>query len=605
MIDIYKHDWFVRDDDYTFSNKKIKLGWEGIVGSEYSKYLYSNSIVRVLLSNDNELKDELYHINQMMGLYNNIVIDDKGSDSYTDGNTIVISKEHTKSAKSDFDKMDVLIGLLLHESAHCLYTDFGYVKSNKKAITKITHIIHNVIEDEMIEQKLGHDYPGYVNFISKVKYYFFGIFGNRITDNVPVNELDMILKIFLYIIRYPKHIQDIDNKILQTYEELFVRIKEILRTYQCFDIETKQSTTIRSINAAIKITELLKKYIDGDSDLNTLNSSKKQSDACGTFSQQLAECKSKDKSVLNGITVITTALGSESEYTNEVSERIDTIIEDNSERIEKKYIGKGCKLGTSKKRHNNILRYNSLLKTVQPFIKDAKKLILPNAVKEVLKIYNHRRNGSLDPNRLADAMQDCSQVFQQRIIERKNTIRSKYALVLVLDESGSMRGIHDFVTSLAILIYEAVHGFSDIELYIYGHGDVINTYIDKYHKSKYILGDCDLQGDQNEAESYKIIIDKVRKQTNLPIVCISFTDSCYCTNIKLLTERLDEYRRHNCSFNLVCIGDDGLHSVENINNRIYGEGNWVVYKNASHTDIKQMINKLALVIRKNYDKYNK
>ena len=69
MSSIYKQDWFTRDDNYTFSNKEIKLGWEGIVGSEYSKYLYSNSIVHALLDNDYELKNELCHINQMLKLY--------------------------------------------------------------------------------------------------------------------------------------------------------------------------------------------------------------------------------------------------------------------------------------------------------------------------------------------------------------------------------------------------------------------------------------------------------------------------------------------------------------------------------------------------------
>ena len=230
---------------------------------------------------------------------------------------------------------------------------------------------------------------------------------------------------------------------------------------------------------------------------------------------------------------------------------------------------------------------------------------MPNNIKEVLKVYDYRKNGSLDPRRLADAMQNNSLVFQQRLIERKKIDNPKYALVLVLDESGSMYKIHNYVTSLAILIYEALYQFPNIELYIYGHGDVVNTYIDKYNKTKYILGDCELQGDQNEAKSYKIIIDKVRKQTKLPIVCISFTDSCYCTNVELLQERLDNYRRHNCSFNLVCIGDEDLHKIVDVNNNLYGEGNWVVHKDMTNNGIKEMIKELSLIIKKNYEKYNK
>jgi hypothetical protein len=602
---IYEHDWFTRDTNYTSSNKELKLGWEGIIGSQYSKYLYTNSIAQALLADDYELKDELTHINQMLELDNNVLIDNEGTDCYTDGKTIVISKEYACKAESDFDKMDVLIGLLLHESAHCLYTDFGYIRANKGAIKPLVHTIHNIIEDELIERKLGHNYPGYINFISKVKYYYFGILGNRITDNVPVNELDQIIQILLYVIRYPKHIPDLEKTLLLKYEDLFTQIKSILNTCECLDIDIKQSPTIRSVNAAIKIVELLKKYID-DVDEYSEKGVGTGSGENSTFGQQLSECQNNEKSMLNGITAVMGSLGSESENSKHDSKKINRIILENSERkTAKKYIGKGCRIGTSKKRHNNILRYNKLLKTVQPYIKEARKLILPNNVKEVLKVYDYRRNGSLDPRRLADAMQNNSQVFQQRLIEKKKVEMPKYALVLVLDESGSMCQIHDYVTSLAILIYEALSQFPNIELYIYGHGDVVNTYIDKYNKTKYILGDCELQGNQNEAKSYKIIIDKVRKQTKLPIVCISFTDSCYCTDVNLLQEILDDYRRHNCSFNLVCIGDEDLHKIVDVNNNLYGEGNWFVHKDMTNNGIKEMIKELSLIIKKNYEKYNK
>ena len=99
MNNIYKYDWFTRDDNYTVSNKDIKLGWESIVGTQYSKYLYSNSIVSTLLGNNVELVCELSHINKMLGLDNQVIIDDKGLDSYTDGKTIVISPFYAKMAE--------------------------------------------------------------------------------------------------------------------------------------------------------------------------------------------------------------------------------------------------------------------------------------------------------------------------------------------------------------------------------------------------------------------------------------------------------------------------------------------------------------------------
>ena len=596
MSSIYKHDWFTRDDNYTVSNKDIKLGWESIVGNQYSKYLYSNSIVSTLLGNNVELVCELSHINKMLGLDNQVIIDDKGLDSYTDGKTIVISPFYAKTAETNYDKMDVLIGLLVHESSHCLYTDFNYLEYHKSTITKLIHTISNIIEDELIETKLGQEYPGYINFISKVKYYYFGKFEDSLKTTNAINELDEIIELFLYIVRYPKYIPEIDIDKLSKYENLFIKIHNILEMCDCFNLETKQSCTIRSVNAAIKIVELLKDYINEEPDNKKHSGSGENTeDKLSKFEQQEAECNSAD-SKKSKIDNLSKAIDAKNHNPN--SNKNIPILKN------KKYIGNGTKLGLAEKRHSCISKYNKLLSNVKEYISYAKKIILPNEYKEVLKTVNYRRNGNLDPNRLAYAMQNNSQVFQQRLSERVKKESPKYALCLVLDESGSMCQIHDYVTSLAILIYETLAQFPNIELYIYGHGDVVNTYIDKYNRDKYILGNCQMQLDQNEAEAYKIIIDKVRKQTKLPIVCISFTDSCYCTDVNILQERLDYYRKHNCSFNLVCIGDEDLHKIADVNNNLYGEGNWVVHKDMTYNGIKEMIKDLSVIIKKNYEKYN-
>lgn len=610
MNNIYKYDWFTRDDNYTVSNKDIKLGWESIVGTQYSKYLYSNSIVSALLGNNVELVCELSHINKMLGLDNQVIIDNKGLDSYTDGKTIVISPFYAKTAETNYDKMDVLIGLLAHESSHCLYTDFNYLEYHKANITKLIHTISNIIEDELIETKLGQEYPGYINFISKVKYYYFGKFEKSLKTTKAVNELDEIIELFLYIVRYPKHIPEIDTKKLNKYEDLFIKIHNILKICDCFDLESKQSCTIRSVNAAIKIVELLKDYIDKQPE------EKKDAEGdSGKFAQQEIECNKpgSKKSKIDELGDVIDAKNHSSNE-NDSNNTIKKIIEENDW---KKYITGGSKLGLGEKRKSRVVKYNELLAKVKEYIEYTKNLIIPNEYKEVLKTVNYRRNGNLDPNRLADAMQNNSQVFQQRLSERVKKETARYALCLILDESGSMSGIHDIVTSFAIMIYEALSKYPGIELYIYGYGDVVNTYIDKYNRDKYVLGNCQMQFDQNEFETYKIIIDSIKKQTRLPIVCISFTDSCYCTDIPAFEKLFKDYKKQNVSFNLACIdGSDGIftseddsagwNSITEVNNKLYGENNWVVVgSNILNKGMKPLIDKLAKIIKNNYDKYNK
>ena len=53
-------DWFNRNNDnFTLANDDLKLGWDTVLTSQYSKYLYSQSIVSSLLNDNNLLIEEL------------------------------------------------------------------------------------------------------------------------------------------------------------------------------------------------------------------------------------------------------------------------------------------------------------------------------------------------------------------------------------------------------------------------------------------------------------------------------------------------------------------------------------------------------------------
>ena len=65
---------------------------------------------------------------------------------------------------------------VLSEGSHLLYTDFEEL--DKKA-DKLTRMIQNILEDEMIERKLGERKPGLANFLTAAKYYHFGRYERR------------------------------------------------------------------------------------------------------------------------------------------------------------------------------------------------------------------------------------------------------------------------------------------------------------------------------------------------------------------------------------------------------------------------------------------
>ncbi len=60
-------------------------------------------------------------------------------------------------------------GFIDHEVAHVLYTDFLF-KAREKS--KRLHNLHNIVEDTMIERRMGDDFPGSKRNISKLRDYF-------------------------------------------------------------------------------------------------------------------------------------------------------------------------------------------------------------------------------------------------------------------------------------------------------------------------------------------------------------------------------------------------------------------------------------------------
>ena len=90
----------------------------------------------------------------------------KDSESYTDGNTVVIGSDITS------ENIDSVVGLALHEASHILLTDFGYFKGLQLTLPS-KHNIHNqyqidlvmnlvnFVEDRRIDNYVYKNAPGY------------------------------------------------------------------------------------------------------------------------------------------------------------------------------------------------------------------------------------------------------------------------------------------------------------------------------------------------------------------------------------------------------------------------------------------------------------
>ena len=598
MSNIYNSDWFGRNSDFTRQGKD-RLFWESD-NEAYSSFLYPGTQEKIeqMVSDDAKMTSELQKLVKRFALTASIKSSHKSSGSYTNGKQIVISSNIEDITPKK--KLDVMIGLALHEISHCLYTEFSALK-NKNDIQKA---LINIIEDELIETQLGMTYPGYANFFKAVKYHMFDKLGHENLLKKANSELEQIMTLFLYIVRYPKYVCEVDKKIMKTYEELFTKIKNILDSHGCLSENIVGKVTGNSVGAASDIYELLKKYIDenqdnqsGENGEGDESSEGEGSEGEGSEGDESSEAESSEKSSKSK-----SFADQEREFSSsEINEAI-------------KKIQESCDAGTNPPIDNNIrTEVEAMLRTEQSTKKgarlwrtngrasrlnkkqieiDASKFskIIRNisvnnvATKAVTAVNRFLRNGNLDSRLLASAIQGVPTVYQQRICKNVKKNEPKFAIVLTLDESGSINELQRriFVTYCTAFM-KAFEKDANIEVYVYGHADYLRCYYSKKKKDLDLLYSNYSECGQCESVSYREIINDVKSQTNLPIVMVNFTDSGYCDSSLNISQLVNEFK-NKVSFNTLIFSDNYyVEKIKKINNDIYGEGHYLI----NTTNLKQ------------------
>lgn len=599
MSNIYNSDWFGRNSDFTRQGKD-RLFWESD-NEAYSSFLYpgTQEQIKQMVSDDAKMTSELQKLVKRFALAASIKASCKSSGSYTNGKQIVISSNIEDITPKK--KLDVMIGLALHEISHCLYTEFSALK-NKNDIQKS---LINIIEDELIETQLGMTYPGYANFFKAVKYHMFDKLGHENLLKKANNELEQIMTLFLYIVRYPKYVCEVDKKIMKTYEELFTKIKNILDSHGCLSENIVGKVTGNSVGAASDIYELLKKYIDENQDNQSGENGEGDESSEGDENSE-GEGSEGDES----------SEGESSEKSSKSKSFADQEREFSSSEINEaiKKIQENCDAGTNPPIDNNIrTEVEAMLRTEQSTKKSARlwrtngrasslnkkqieaeaskfSKIIRNisvnnvATKAVTVVNRFLRNGNLDSRLLASAIQGVPTVYQQRICKNVKKNEPKFAIVLTLDESGSINELQRriFVTYCTAFM-KAFEKDANIEVYVYGHADYLRCYYSKKKKDLDLLYSNYSECGQCESVSYREIINDVKSQTNLPIVMVNFTDSGYCDSSLNISQLVNEFK-NKVSFNTLIFSDNYyVEKIKSINNDIYGEGHYLI----NTTNLKQ------------------
>lgn len=135
-----------------------------------------------------------------------------GDTSFTDGRTINIATDHLDDRKLSLgEKTDILCGYAIHETAHVNHTDFDKLNMYLNALTgheqRIKGQIQNMLEDERIEWFTGERYPGYADYLLKIKDHIWKNSDLKKKDRHK-ETLDQVLQTLFYAVRYPAQVNE-------------------------------------------------------------------------------------------------------------------------------------------------------------------------------------------------------------------------------------------------------------------------------------------------------------------------------------------------------------------------------------------------------------
>lgn len=602
---ILKHTkWFSNRPTYTINKFGINPS---------SKFIYKEMEIEAYKTSPALMSQALLYVSNQVTENSAQLVAKKNSDSsYTDGKHIVVGMNPMKEHKDAYDGMDIEMGLACHEACHCAFTDF---KNYDLKMVKypIAHWLHNVYEDECIEEMLGIKKPQWMYFLNHVLSHYFSEdkFINSIKKLVLSNsKIDIVQFMILYMVRnselsnrFPKEwIDEFGSMLDEIYEKVIVKIED--------PNQFKYTPTKNTVVACLDTIEIIKKYVKLD-DLNS-RLSKPNLGMIGNSSTEGNPNQDKNCGQ-NGLFSSNTSAG-RSKSNNAIKQKFDNAKNalnnnSNNESLEIKMFENSIdEIGAIKPNNSDAIAYNRIISSLKEEIRIAKRIIIPNNKKIELEDDKFHRNGQIISSHLVQAIQGVNCVYHRKVIKRSETPDPKYAFVLSLDESGSMSyqlsneySGRNIASKLACIFYEAMKDYDGIDLYIYGHGENIVKYVTPKDKNPYKLGNRLYQGMQNDAKSYDTILKDVRLQTNKKIFFLNITDSLYLSNKENLVQTIKQWKDRNVSFGLLCINSSENETRYNaINDEMYGD-NWVSIHN-SKSGMKESLIKFSNIIKKNYDK---
>lgn len=419
-------------------------------------------------------------------------------------NTTVINNKRLE----DSEKINIMCGLGIHESAHLLYTEYSVISNFSKLVEKdylsdpqkMNFLIDmaNVLEDSRIEDKLLTERPGFLDFIECAKKWSYESFGSDVYC-AKNGDIEFIKNFFSFL-RFPEFV---DNSIIEKHSELFSNIGKILS-------ESNPENTKGVCILAKKIFSILL----SSEEINLIDGYGRSENV---LYQEVLYGSDKDGNASPSSSSVCTALKS-------------------SDILKKLVYGKAERGSNNKtffeKMKGDKSSYDNIRKKVEKLIPSIRNIIR-NTDKNYDFVIHGCRSGLLDTTKLAEAYQGVPQVY----IKQGKVVTNRTTVCILIDESGSMYGNKcKLARESAILLNESLGSLPGVDLYIYGHsadeivGDEVDLriYREKSTVGKYSLSQIKARCQNRDGDAILETAKRVRKFTSEKCIMLVISDGDPC-----------------------------------------------------------------------------
>lgn len=457
------------------------------------------------------------------------------------------------------DKIEIMLGLASHESAHAVYTDPDEVermlKGEPSETAELKKDIWNIIEDERIEYLLGDDRPGLSDSLGACKRYYYKklLQDLRADGKMPTEPLPRLLSTLAQAVRYPSELDKQD--VCDNFDELDA-IRKALTPFPLTPEETTEATE--------KVMQIVRNLIkeqmqqeqqqqqggqqgqqggqdgdspqqpsgqqsssspsgDGDSgkDQKKKQSGKKKEPTAKQVNEAISKAlqTNEGKKVSNALKK-DEAKGDPSRQSSSIrNSRMEEFV--NSDDSEMEHGGPGCPDMFVLKPKGSPMSYNLSLSEVRRFIPAMSKALSCKS-HDTDYALNGMPSGRLNTNKLVSLSCGNPNVFT-----RQGTVRCSSASVcILLDESGSMGGLKlTTARAASILVNEAVARIPKVNFYCYGYTSaLINVYSENGKTSRWSLGDTQALGGTPTGTAMAVVAKRLRRFTKDPVLMLVLTD---------------------------------------------------------------------------------